>query len=145
MQLWVYKCIQQFMFLIPKISRHPFYPKVLAAHQESQSQHMLHLVSRTVITHQVQDSPDRAYIYTNHSYLICCCCVHYDLLPCCKHNGPPTGLRQCLHGKKPDLRLSLLISLSHTSLKRKGACDKTSMCGPGCRGMHGSGYTQTDN
>ncbi|DBB18701.1 TPA: hypothetical protein ACH3X3_000309 [Trebouxia sp. C0006] len=42
-ELWVYKCIQQFMFLIPKISRHPFYPKVLAAHQESQGQHMLHL------------------------------------------------------------------------------------------------------
>ena len=46
LQLWVYKCIQQFLFLIPKISRHPLYPKVLAAHQESKGQHMLHLVSR---------------------------------------------------------------------------------------------------
>ncbi len=46
-QLWVYKCIQQFLFLIPKISRHPFYPKVLAAHQESKGQHILHLVSST--------------------------------------------------------------------------------------------------
>jgi len=47
LQLWVYKCIQQFLFLIPKISRHPFYPKVLAAHQESKGQLMLHLVSST--------------------------------------------------------------------------------------------------
>ena len=47
LQLWVYKCIQQSLFLIPKISRHPFYPKVLAAHQESRGQLMLHLVSST--------------------------------------------------------------------------------------------------
>ncbi|DBB18700.1 TPA: hypothetical protein ACH3X3_000308 [Trebouxia sp. C0006] len=43
LELWVYKCIQQSLFLIPKISRHPFYPKVLAAHQESKGQLMLHL------------------------------------------------------------------------------------------------------
>lgn len=45
MQLWVFKCIQQFMFLIPKISRHPFYPTVHAACQGRKDQHILHLVS----------------------------------------------------------------------------------------------------
>ncbi len=73
LQLWVYKCIQQFMFLIPKISRHPFYPKVLAAHQESQGQHMLHLVSETANMQQVQKSPNSAYLYTIHVCTWTCC------------------------------------------------------------------------
>ncbi len=120
LQLWVYKCIQQFMFLIPKISRHPFYPKVLAAHQESQGQHMLHLVSETDNMQQVQKSPDRAYLYTIHSFLMCPCCMQFDLLPCCKHNGVVPGRRQCLHGNQADLRLSLLNSLSHSTQTQKG-------------------------
>lgn len=104
------------MFLIPKMSRHPFYPKVLAAHRESQGQHMLHLVSRTANMQQVQTLPDKAYLYTIHSDLMCPCCMHCDMLPCCKHNGVPTGLRQCLRDKKVDLRLSTAEqSITHHS------------------------------
>ena len=29
-QLWVYRCIQEFMFLQPRISMHPFYPQAKA-------------------------------------------------------------------------------------------------------------------
>lgn len=43
-KLWVYKCVQEFTFLVPRINRHPHYKVVQAAHLQQQSgQKLLHV------------------------------------------------------------------------------------------------------
>ena len=45
LQLWAFKCIQDIHFLTPKISLHPNYQAVSAAHQQSSlNKHLLHVV-----------------------------------------------------------------------------------------------------
>lgn len=41
MQVWVYRCIQELMFLQPRISRHPFYAQAKAALQADPSRPLL--------------------------------------------------------------------------------------------------------
>ena len=40
-QLWVYRCIQEFMFLEPRINMHPFYPQAKADLLADKSKHIL--------------------------------------------------------------------------------------------------------
>ena len=40
-QLWVYRCIQEFMFLQPRINMHPFYPQAKADMLADKSKHIL--------------------------------------------------------------------------------------------------------
>lgn len=43
-KLWVYKCVQEFTFLIPRVTRHPHYQLVQAAHLQQQAgTQLLHL------------------------------------------------------------------------------------------------------
>ncbi len=41
LQVWVYRCIQEFQFLQPRISRHPFYEKAKAALRADPSRPLL--------------------------------------------------------------------------------------------------------
>ena len=41
LQLWVYRCIQELMFLQPRISKHPFYLEAKAQLSSDSSKHFL--------------------------------------------------------------------------------------------------------
>jgi len=41
LQLWVYRCIQEFMFLQPRISKHPFYKEAKTALLNDKNKHIL--------------------------------------------------------------------------------------------------------
>ena len=41
LQLWVYRCIQELMFLQPRISRHPFYREAKGALLADKNKHFL--------------------------------------------------------------------------------------------------------
>lgn len=76
LQFWVFKCIQEFMFLTPKIAAHRHYQVVQAAQHSKHNTKLLHMV-------QLSEKTDPSY-----QSLTCCCAPspHRELLQdigCC--------------------------------------------------------------